>query len=53
MFDCVAGLVLLGSFRQRFDKRRVGVELGTGASPSTHLAVFAPGPLDALQLGDA
>ncbi len=53
IFGFVLGLVFLGCFRQRLDERRIGIELGAGASPSTLLAVFAPASLDALQLGDA
>ena len=53
VFGLVLGLVFLGRFRQWLNERRIGVELGAGASPSPLLAVLPAISLDALQLGDA
>lgn len=49
----VLGLVFLGGLRQRLYEWWIGVELGAGASPHGFLVVLAPGPLDALQMGNA
>jgi hypothetical protein len=53
VFGFVLGLMFLGGLRQRLYEWRIGVKLGAGASPSSLLAVLAPGPLDAFQLGNA